>query len=148
MRVRPKLRVTLLPDCVIEPLLRRLLLRGSPIWLRILNGMPFVLWRETEAQARAEVSRIMDQTDMVAAQNWAAGLSAGSESMNDFTLKMLAFGAGALPVIGTAARVADNLARLYALGMDGVLIEFLDHYEGTKRFGQEIVPLLRQMEVG
>ena len=110
-------------------------------------GMPFVLWRETEAEARAEVSRIMDQTDMVAAQNWAAGLSAGSESMNDFTLKMLAFGAGALPVIGTAEMVAEKLARLYSLGMDGVLIEFLDYYEDTKRFGQEIVPLLRQMEV-
>ena len=44
-------------------------------------GMPFVLWRETEQEARAEVQRIMDQTDMVAAQNWANGLSIGSESM-------------------------------------------------------------------
>ena len=110
-------------------------------------GMPFVLWRETEREAQAEVQRIMDQTDMVAAQNWASGLSIGSESMSGFSLKMLALGAGALPVIGTADQVAEQLARLYELGMDGVLIEFLHYYNDTVRFGKEIVPLLRQMGV-
>ena len=43
---------------------------------------------------------------MVTAQNWASGLSIGSESMTGFTLKMFALGAGALPVIGTAEQVA------------------------------------------
>ena len=108
-------------------------------------GMPFVLWRETEQEAQAEVQRIMDNTDMVAAQNWASGLSIGSESMTDFTLKMFALGAGALPVIGTAEQVAEQLARLYELGMDGLLIEFLHYHDDTVRFGNEIVPLLRQL---
>ena len=108
-------------------------------------GMPFVLWRETEQEAEAEVRRIMDNTDMVAAQNWASGLSLGSESMTDFTLKMFALGAGALPIIGTAEQVAEQLARLYELGMDGVLIEFLHYHDDTVRFGKEIVPLLRQL---
>ncbi len=110
-------------------------------------GMPFVLWRETEQEAQAEVQRIMDNTDMVAAQNWASGLSIGSESMTDFTLKMFALGAGALPVIGTAEQVAEQLARLYELGMDGLLIEFLHYHDDTVRFGKEIVPLLRQLGV-
>ena len=53
----------------------------------------------------------------------------------------------ALPVVGTADQVAEQLARLYELGMDGVLIEFLHYYDDTVRFGKEIVPLLRQMGV-
>ena len=63
----------------------------------------------------------------------------------DFTLKMFALGAGALPIIGTAEQVAEQLARLYELGMDGVLIEFLHYHDDTVRFGEEIVPLLRQL---
>ncbi len=47
----------------------------------------------------------------------------------------------------TADQGAEQLARLYELGMDGVLIEFLHYYEDMVRFGKEIVPRLRQMGV-
>lgn len=110
-------------------------------------GYPFVLWRETEKEAEAERRRILEHMDTVAAENWARGLGLGSGSFDHFTLEMFALGAGALPVIGTAEQVAIKLKRLYDLGMDGVLICFLSYYEDTVRFGQEIVPLLKQMGV-
>ncbi len=110
-------------------------------------GYPFVLWRETEHEAEAEVRRIIEHMDPVAVQNWAHGLGIGSGSFDQFTLEMFTLGAGALPVIGTAEQVALKLKRLYELGMDGVLMCFLAYYEDTVRFGQEIVPLLKQMGV-
>ena len=110
-------------------------------------GYPFVLWRETEHEAEAEVRRIIEHMDPVAVQNWARGLGIGSGSFDQFTLEMFTLGAGALPVIGTAEQVALKLKRLYELGMDGVLMCFLAYYEDTVRFGQEIVPLLKQMGV-
>ncbi len=110
-------------------------------------GYPFVLWRETEREAEDEVRRIIAHMDLVAVQNWVHGLGIGSGSFDQFTLEMFTLGAGALPVIGTAEQVALKLKRLYELGIDGVLMCFLAYYEDTVRFGQEIVPLLKQMGV-
>jgi len=108
---------------------------------------PFVLWRETEKEAEEVRRAIVAQMDNVAVVNWARGLNIGSGSFDQFTLEMFALGAGALPVIGTADQVAEKLKRLYDLGMDGVLFCFLNYHEDTVRFGKEIVPLLKQMEV-
>lgn len=110
-------------------------------------GYPFVLWRETEREAEAERRRILDHMDKVAVENWARGITSGSVSYDQYTLEMFALGAGALPVIGTAEQVALKLKRLHELGMDGVLMNFLSFHEDTVRFGQEIVPLLRQLGV-
>ena len=110
-------------------------------------GYPFVLWRESEREAQAEVRRIIEHMDVVAVQNWARGLGIGSGSFDQFTLEMFTLGAGALPVVGTAEQVAVKLKRLYELGMDGVPVCFLSYYEDTVRFGRETVPLLRQMGV-
>ncbi len=110
-------------------------------------GYPFVLWRETEREAEEERRRIVENMDREAVENWARGLSLGSGSFDPFTLEMFTLGAGALPLIGTAEQVALKLKRLYELGMDGVLMCFLSYYEDTVRFGQEILPLLRQLDV-
>jgi dimethylsulfone monooxygenase len=110
-------------------------------------GYPLVLWRETEKEAEAERRHIIEHMDKVAVENWARGLSLGSGSFDQFTLEMFTLGAGGLPLIGTAEQVALKLKRLYELGMDGVLMSFLSYYEDTVRFGQEIVPLLKQLGV-
>ncbi len=110
-------------------------------------GYPLVLWRETEKEAEAERRRIVEHMDKVAVENWARGLNLGSGSFDQFTLEMFTLGAGGLPLIGTAEQVALKLKRLYELGMDGVLMSFLSYYEDTVRFGQEIVPLLKQLGV-
>ena len=41
----------------------------------------------------------------------------------------------------------DKLAQLYRSGVDAVLMIFLAFHEETVRFGQDIVPLLRQLDV-
>jgi dimethylsulfone monooxygenase len=108
---------------------------------------PFVLWRDTAAQAEAERRRIVDNIDRVAVDNWARGLKIQSGSFDDFTAEMYAFGGGALPVVGTKEHVAEQLKALYDGGMDGFLMVMLDYYQDTIRFEREIMPLLREMGV-
>jgi alkanesulfonate monooxygenase SsuD/methylene tetrahydromethanopterin reductase-like flavin-dependent oxidoreductase (luciferase family) len=84
---------------------------------------------------------------VVAAERWARGLSDKSGSFDRYTLEMFAIGAGALPIVGTAEQAAEQIARLYRSGIDGLLMCFLDYYEDTLRFNREIAPLLRQMDV-
>ena len=106
---------------------------------------PFVVWRETEREAKEERRRILEQMDREAAENWARGLIPQSGSFDNFTLEMFALAAGGLPIFGTREQVAESLDRLYRSGMDGVLMVFLSYYEDTLRFEREIVPLLRQL---
>jgi len=106
---------------------------------------PYVLWRDTEAEAHAELARLKEHIDLEAARNWADGLTGRSGSFNDFSLEMFAIGGGALPVIGTAEQVAIKLSELYKAGMDGALMVFLDYYRDTVRFADEVMPILRRL---
>ena len=97
--------------------------------------------------AERERKRILEEADEVALENWARGLGMESGSFDRFTKEMLVIGGGALPIVGTAEQVAERLARLYYLRLDGVLLIFLSYLEDTIRFGEEIVPLLKQIGV-
>lgn len=110
-------------------------------------GYAFILWRDTEQEARDECQAILEHMDVEATSNWAKGLGLGSGSFDKFTLEMLALGGGAVPIVGTAEQCALGLKRMYECGMDGVLACFFSYYEDTVRFGKEIVPLLRQMGI-
>lgn len=112
-----------------------------------VSTYPIILWGATEREAEEERERIIEQADYVAANNWANGLFTQSGSFDRFTLQMFAMGGGALPIVGTPEQVADQIARLYRDGIDGLLLCFLDYYEDTLRFDQEISPLLRQTGV-
>jgi alkanesulfonate monooxygenase SsuD/methylene tetrahydromethanopterin reductase-like flavin-dependent oxidoreductase (luciferase family) len=108
---------------------------------------PMVIWAPTEHEARQELRRLIDGLDEVAAERWARGLSAQSGSFDRFTLEMFAIGGGALPIVGTAEQVAEQMAKLYEAGLNGLLMCFLDYHDDTLRFDREISPLLRQMGV-
>ncbi len=110
-------------------------------------GFPFVLWRDSEEEAAAEVAKIIAHKDIIAAGNWLEGVGLGSGSFDQFTLDMMVLGAGALPVVGTARQVAEKLAALHAGGLDGLLMVFQAYYEDTLRFEREVLPILREMGV-
>ncbi len=110
-------------------------------------AFPYVLWRDSEDEAQAEIRRIIAHKDTVAVENWLGGLSLGSGSFDQFTLDMMVLGAGALPIIGTAEQVALKLKALHDSGLDGVLMVFQAYFDDTLRFQREISPLLREMGV-
>ncbi len=109
--------------------------------------MVLPVWAATRAEAVAERERVIEQMDEEAVRNWAHGLGMESGSFSQQTLETFAFGAGSLPLLGTAVDVAEALAELYRRGMDGVLMSYMDFLADTVRFGEEVVPRLRGMQV-
>lgn len=105
------------------------------------------VWGATRADAYAERDRVVAGMDEVAVRNWADGLGMESGSFTAQTLETFAFGAGSLPVLGTADDVADTLAEMYQRGIDGVLMSYMDYYGDTLRFAEEIVPRLKRRGV-
>ncbi|MPZ58317.1 MAG: LLM class flavin-dependent oxidoreductase [Rhizobiales bacterium] len=56
----------------------------------------------------------------------------------------LGAGPGGLPLLGNAHDIANELIALSRLGIDGVLMTWVDVRESVRRFGREVVPLLEQ----
>jgi FMNH2-dependent dimethyl sulfone monooxygenase len=110
---------------------------------------PYVLWRETAAEAEAERQRIIEAMDRVATENWVRGLFAQSESFDpsQFPLESFVFGAGALPILGDAEGVIRKIEQLYVAGIDAVLMVFDSYYDDLARFEREIMPGLRALKV-
>jgi len=48
------------------------------------------------------------------------------------------------PVVGTPEQVTEELGRLNAAGMDGMIMGFLDYNEEMKYFGEHVLPLMKQ----
>ena len=109
--------------------------------------MVLPVWAATRAAAFAERDLVIEQMDPVAVRNWADGLGMESGSFDQQTLETFAFGAGSLPLLGTADEVAEQIAELYRLGMDGVLMSYMDYLGDTRRFGEEMVPRLTALGV-
>ncbi len=101
------------------------------------------VWGASRDEAYAERQRVIDGMDVVAVRNWADGVGLESGSFSAQTLESFSFGAGSLPLLGTAADIADGLAELYTRGIDGVLMSYHDYLHDTTRFADEVVPLLK-----
>jgi len=109
--------------------------------------MVLPVWAATRAEAVAERERVIEEMDEVAVRNWADGLGMESGSFDRQTLATFAFGAGSLPLLGTADDIAEQIGALHRRGMDGVLMSYMDYLVDTRRFGEEIVPRLRRAGV-
>lgn len=108
---------------------------------------PFLLWRETEAEAQAEFQRIIAQKDGEAARNWLSDISAGSGSFDEFTENLIAASGGGLPLLGDAEMVAEQLRAIHDSGVNAVMITLQDYERDLQRFGDDIAPILRRMGV-
>ena len=108
---------------------------------------PFLLWRDSLAEAEDELARIIAKKDQVAAGNWLHDLTAGSGSFDEFTSDMLAASGGGVHMLGDAAGVAEQLRDVYQSGVDAVMLTFQHYEEDLQRFAVEVLPLLKRMGV-
>jgi alkanesulfonate monooxygenase SsuD/methylene tetrahydromethanopterin reductase-like flavin-dependent oxidoreductase (luciferase family) len=119
---------------------------------RDLNALTFctIVVKDTEAEAKRYFEWYVDECgDFETAQrlvNNIIGGGARSLPPEVVAKQARAFiaGWGALPLVGTAEQVADQLARISGLGIAGVTMGWLDYTEGIDRFNAEVMPLLRQ----
>jgi len=58
--------------------------------------------------------------------------------------RRMAVGAGS-PMIGSAESIAQQLAAISRVGIDGVLMTWPDYIDGVRRFAKDVLPLLEQM---
>ncbi|HKT16622.1 MAG TPA: LLM class flavin-dependent oxidoreductase [Stellaceae bacterium] len=53
-------------------------------------------------------------------------------------------GWGGVPLVGTADRIVGELEKLSAIGIDGVLLSWVDYLDGLERWQRDVMPRLEQ----
>jgi alkanesulfonate monooxygenase SsuD/methylene tetrahydromethanopterin reductase-like flavin-dependent oxidoreductase (luciferase family) len=107
----------------------------------------FVICRDTEKEALEVKQAILDAGDYDGAKNLMAVLGMQSASFSEQIRtyqERFILGWGGYPIIGTPEQVTSELQKLSDVGMDGVILGFLDYHEEMKHFDDNVMPLLRQ----
>lgn len=109
----------------------------------------YVVQRETQKEADDYLHRyVIDQGDDVAVDQLTRvmGVQGGimpPEALEQFKFHFKA-GWGGYPLVGTAERIADEMAKLSSIGLDGVLLSWVDFHDGLNRWNRDVMPLLEQ----
>ncbi|MBD2153810.1 dimethyl sulfone monooxygenase SfnG [Leptolyngbya sp. PL-A3] len=119
-----------------------------------LNG--FVIQRDTEAAARAELQRIIDHADVAMVQGFAEqAKNAGSSTREkvgmwansnfaDLVQPNDGFKTG---LIGPTDLIVDRIRQYYEVGVDLMLCSFLHFTDELPEFGRTVIPKVRQLDV-
>lgn len=119
-----------------------------------LNG--FAVVRDTQEEAEAVVQEIIDKADVEKVNNFGTAVKqAGSATSDkkgmwaDSEFKDLVqyndgFRTG---LIGTPQQVAERIIEYRKVGVDLLLLCFLHVKEDVERFGRDVIPLIRELEV-
>ncbi|MFC6152749.1 dimethylsulfone monooxygenase SfnG [Nocardioides yefusunii] len=118
-----------------------------------LNG--FVIARDTEAEARAQLADIIENADTPAVEGFAdavkqAGASTSDQkgmwadaTLTDLVQYNEGFRTG---LVGTPEQIAHRLLEYRRRGVDLMLCGFLHFREEVEYFGREVLPLYRELE--
>jgi dimethylsulfone monooxygenase len=106
----------------------------------------FVIVRDTEADAQAELARVLDVRSSPAAyasyQDFVRGAQLESElTLREYSVSNRGLRAG---FVGTAETVAERIAAYEAVGVDLVLLQFSPQAEEMARFGAQVIPRFRR----
>lgn len=118
-----------------------------------LNG--FVIARESEAEARAELKSIIDNADTPAVEGFAAAVKQAGASTGDKQgmwadsefADLVQYNDGfRTGLVGTPEQIAHRLLEYRRRGVDLLLCGFLHFREEVEHFGREVLPLYRELE--
>lgn len=101
----------------------------------------YVILRDTEKEARAELARITDVKQSAAGyrnyQQWLAGTQLEqSVSLEDYSVSNRGLRSG---LVGTAEQVAARIAQFEAAGVDLLLLQFSPQLEEMERFADAVI---------
>ena len=113
--------------------------RGLPLMKFGVAG--YVILRDTEKEARAELARITDVKQSAAGyrnyQQWLAGTQLEqSVSLEDYSVSNRGLRSG---LVGTAEQVAARIAQFEAAGVDLLLLQFSPQLEEMERFADAVI---------
>jgi FMNH2-dependent dimethyl sulfone monooxygenase len=119
-----------------------------------LNG--FVIVRDTETEARDTLREIIDKAHVEAVEGFRgavqqAGASTGDKRgmWADSTFEdLVQYNDGfRTQLIGTPEQVAERIIAYRKLGVDLILAGFLHFQEEVERFGRDVIPIVRELEI-
>ena len=121
--------------------------RTSQCWIHV-----YVVCRDTEQEARAVLERYVRKNgdwDTAARMVELFGLESGTLDpavLDEFKFHFIA-GHGGYPLVGTPEQIVEGLLRLSNMGVDGVLISWLDYIAECQQWIDEVLPLMVQAEL-
>lgn len=109
----------------------------------------YVVCRDTEAEAQDALREVLDAGDRQAAKNLMSVLGVQSRSFDDILAQQQAedrFIAGwsAPAFVGTPEQIAERFLEISDVGVDGMVLGFLDYAAELEYFDANVMPLLRQ----
>jgi len=118
--------------------------RSSQCWIHV-----YVVCRETEREARDYLHRyVVEQGDDAAVGNMIRIFGAQSATLSDDLLEAFKFhfkaGFGGYPLVGTPEQIVDGMAGLSAMGVDGMLISWVDYLTECRQWIEQVLPLMEQ----
>ena len=118
--------------------------RSSQCWIHV-----YVVCRDTEKEARDYLHHnVIEQGDEAAVDNMIRIFGAQSATLSDDVLEAFKFhfkaGFGGYPLVGTPEQIVDGIARLTKLGVDGMLISWVDYLVECRQWIDRVMPLLEQ----
>jgi len=118
--------------------------RELQIWT---NG--YVVQRETQKEAEDYLHYyVVEKGDDIAVDTITRVMGLQSQVMPVELLEQFKFhfkaGWGGLPIVGTAEHIADTLVRLSDMGLDGLLLNWVDYFDGLERWNRAVMPRLEQ----
>ncbi len=119
--------------------------------IQVWTNMPVVI-RDTDAEA-AERHRYYteEMPDKRAIDSFIATLARENKVPEDseqmrYMRRTCVLGTG-VPLIGSAARIANTLISLSRAGLDGVVMSYVDFVDGLHRFCRDVLPILAEAGV-
>jgi len=118
--------------------------RTSQCWIHV-----YVVCRETEKEARDYLHHyVVEKGDDQAVNNMIDIFGAQSATLSDDVLEAFKFhfkaGFGGYPLVGTPEQIVAGIERLSAMGVDGMLISWVDYMNECRQWIDRVLPLMEQ----
>jgi dimethylsulfone monooxygenase len=118
--------------------------RTSQCWI---HG--YVVCRPTEKEARDYLHHyVVEKGDEVAAGNMLDIFGMNSKTLEPSDIEAFKFhfkaGHGGYPLVGTPVQIVDQMRRLSAMGVDGILLSWVDYLAEAQQWIDEVMPLMIQ----
>jgi alkanesulfonate monooxygenase SsuD/methylene tetrahydromethanopterin reductase-like flavin-dependent oxidoreductase (luciferase family) len=109
----------------------------------------YVVQADTQREAEEYLRYyVIEKGDEVAVSNLTGVMLAGRDAVSPEALAAMKFsfkaGWGGYPLVGTADQIAGELESLSAIGIDGVVLSWVDYRAGLDAFGRSVMPRLEQ----
>ena len=118
--------------------------RNIQSWIHV-----YVVCRDTEKEAQDYLDYyVREKGDYEAVNNLLEIFEMNSETLPAEVLEQFRFhfiaGHGGYPLVGTPEKIVDEMNKLIQIGVDGVLISWVDYKTEAKQWIDEVLPLMEQ----